>query len=517
MPKSQAVLICSIFLVALPVLAQQVPGLPLGPHPVGYSVQHHTDHSRTYGDRVDSAGRPLARPVQISIWYPAHPLKNPTFLRFHDYVDSLVTELTFPQPTEDRRRQFLDRLKLEAFGPEGGTATNWAQLDRCLAAPTSTIANPRPASGRFPLIIYEPSVANVAFENSALCEFLASHGYVVIATPSNGFSARLTPRGAQDVETLIRDCEFAMEKARTLPYVDSARTAVLGYSWGGTVSQFLSARNAQIQARIAMDGAELAVGLPETVRNAFPFYDLVTTTQTPSLVILDGGPGRQVDLGVYDRTKYADTTLLRLIAVNHLNFSYLGKLQMMCREATPKADFEHFDRNFAAIGIYILNFLEARLRRDAKGQVFLEKNPAAHGFDDLLTLETRKGKPRPPMGESFLDIVRKKGGRKAREIVVEARKADPEITLIDDGSLRALGQEYYLHGRTLEAIEVFELWEEMAAGKGPAWMRNQIYEALGKAYLKLSDRERARHYLNKALEANPNNTFAKQSLNALPK
>jgi tetratricopeptide (TPR) repeat protein len=496
---------------------QQVQGLlPIpGPYLVGYAVQHHADPSRTYGDLVDATGRPLARPIQASIWYPAEAAKNPEFITFGDYVDSLTTEVTFPQATGIRKQQFLDGLKLQAFGPEGGITADWARLDRCLATPTLAIREARPAAGRFPLIVYEPSVGSVAFENSVLCEFLASHGYVVVATPSSGFSARLSPRGALDVETLIRDCEFAMEKTRALPYVDPTRTGVLGYSWGGTVSQFLAARNATIQARVAMDGAELAAGLDENVRKTFPFFDLVKTTRTPSLVIFDGGPGRPLDLDVYDRTKYADTTLLRLASVNHLNFSYLGKLQLMCREIAHEAEIQNFDRNYSAIGSYILNFLEARLRGDGQGQAFLDKTPEANGFGGLLTIEVRKGIPRPPMGETFMEIVRKEGGRKARKILSDARKDSPGVTLIDDMSLWALGQEHYLRGRPKEALEVFELWEEASDAAGPAWMKNRIYEALGKTHLKLGDSERARKYLEQALEGNPNNAYAKETLGRL--
>lgn len=516
MRKARALLFCVACLAIESLSAQAVSGLQPGPHRVGYSAQFHADASRTYGDRVDAIGRPAARPVQTSIWYPAQATQAASTITFGDYVDSLRTELT-SEPDESRKQQFLNRLRLEAFGPEGGTELDRARMERCLATPASALKDARPAEGRFPLVLYAPSFGREAFENSALCEFLASHGYVVVAMPCNGFSARLTPRGAMDVETLIRDGEFALEKARTLPYVDPTRTGVLGYSWGGTVSQFLAARNAHIQARVAMDGAEIAVGLDEAVRKAFPFFDSVTTTQIPSLVIFGGGSVPSVDLGVYDRTKYADTTFLRLASVNHLNFSYAGKLQLMCREATPMADLQHFDRTYSAIGAYVRNFLDAHLKGASPARTFLGQSPEANGFGNLLTVESRKGIRRPPMGEAFLEAVRKEGGRKAQQILEEARKVEAGIVLVDDMSLWALGQAHYLGGRTKEALEVFELWEAASAATGPKWMKNQIYEAIGKASLRLGEIAKARRAFEKAVEANPQNVFAKQALDRLPK
>jgi dienelactone hydrolase len=43
-----------------------------------------------------------------------------------------------------------------------------------------------PISQRFPVVIYAPSFSSNAWENADLCEYLASFGYVVIASPGMG-------------------------------------------------------------------------------------------------------------------------------------------------------------------------------------------------------------------------------------------------------------------------------------------------------------------------------------------
>ncbi len=45
-------------------------------------------------------------------------------------------------------------------------------------------------SGHFPLVVYAPSFSAMSWENADLCEYLASHGYVVVASPDMGAAAR---------------------------------------------------------------------------------------------------------------------------------------------------------------------------------------------------------------------------------------------------------------------------------------------------------------------------------------
>jgi hypothetical protein len=42
--------------------------------------------------------------------------------------------------------------------------------------------------------VYAPSADAMSWENADLCEFLASHGYIVIATPDFGITTRSIPR-----------------------------------------------------------------------------------------------------------------------------------------------------------------------------------------------------------------------------------------------------------------------------------------------------------------------------------
>ena len=82
-----------------------------------------------------------------------------------DYTQLADTEIHFNAPDEkDNRWRSLLKTSLDI--------PLWAVWDAKLA------------EGRYPILIYAPSDSSVSWENADLCEYLASHGYVVLASPS---------------------------------------------------------------------------------------------------------------------------------------------------------------------------------------------------------------------------------------------------------------------------------------------------------------------------------------------
>ena len=84
-----------------------------------------------------------------------------------DYVALKATATSFSKPQIS--------VGLEAWLTEGMKPT--------FGKPLWAVRNAPLASGRFPVIIYAPSFSSVSWENADLCEYLASYGYVVIASP----------------------------------------------------------------------------------------------------------------------------------------------------------------------------------------------------------------------------------------------------------------------------------------------------------------------------------------------
>ena len=80
----------------------------------------------------------------------------------------IKTETSFGKPFEQGKPQSF----VEEFMHGTSDLHAWAIQDAAMQA------------GRFPVLIYVPSVNAPATENIELCEYLASQGFVVMASPS---------------------------------------------------------------------------------------------------------------------------------------------------------------------------------------------------------------------------------------------------------------------------------------------------------------------------------------------
>src|SRR5262249_48334464 len=111
------------------------------------------------------------------------------------------------------------------------------------------------APGRFPVVIYAPGASSQSWENIDLCEYLASYGYVVIASPDMGSKTRDMTIDLDGINTQASDISFLVGYAAKLPDTDMSGVAVMGHSWGGISNVFAAARDSRIGALVALDGS----------------------------------------------------------------------------------------------------------------------------------------------------------------------------------------------------------------------------------------------------------------------
>jgi dienelactone hydrolase len=111
------------------------------------------------------------------------------------------------------------------------------------------------ASGRFPVVIYAPSFGAMSWENADLCEYLASNGYVVVASPDMGASSRGMTLDLAGLHTQAEDISFLIGYASSLPDTEPSKLAVAGFSWGGLSNLFAATHDNRIKALIALDGS----------------------------------------------------------------------------------------------------------------------------------------------------------------------------------------------------------------------------------------------------------------------
>lgn len=369
-----------VWFVAAPLLAQtssfQFLEKP-GPYPVGLKVVHQYDRTRTFPSSSADAGKqPVkagARPLQTLVWYPS--VKNTgTPMTVGDYARLADTEIHFDRPR-----------------PDGNKWT--AQLEASRDIRLWAVRNAKAAGGRYPVLIYAPSDSSISWENADLCEYLASHGYVVVASPSMGVSTRDMTDDLDGINAQAGDISFLVTFAGTLPDVDPSRVAAVSWSWGGISSLFAAARDPRIRALAEMDGSmRYFPGLVEKAgdvhagRMDIPL--LFFTSEYPNFLedfekYYDGPAADRVGPNVLNAWVHGDLFTVNMVGMSHGEFSSMFQRRKSAQRFAEDqiADYGRDDANtsHAWVARYVLNFLDAYLKHDAAAAAFLKRTPAENG------------------------------------------------------------------------------------------------------------------------------------------
>ncbi|MGH9320379.1 MAG: hypothetical protein ACRD3V_10920, partial [Vicinamibacteria bacterium] len=212
--------------------------LESGPYRVGFEQVESFDHSRPF--RLTEETR--ARPITMSIWYPAESSESSAAVTFGRYVDGA-----------DGREAFTRRLVTYGF------SLSMAELEALFFSPTAAREKARRASGRFPLILFGTALTGPFYLNTVLCEYLASHGYVVVAIPS--LPARDDVEAGYDlwaIDAQMRDMEFVIQEMHDYPEMAELGERSLGlvaWSLGGAAQAVLSMKNPDVGAVVSLDAA----------------------------------------------------------------------------------------------------------------------------------------------------------------------------------------------------------------------------------------------------------------------
>ena len=364
-----------------------------GPYPVGLKVVDQYDPSRAYPASSKHLSKSSvgddARPVQTLLWYPS--LRSTTKpMTVGDHVQLSDTEIHFNMPDEKENR-WRSLLKTSSEIPL------WAVRDA------------KPAKGQYPVLIYAPSGSSVSWENADLCEYLASFGYVVLASPSMGVSTRDMTDDLDGINAQAGDISFLITYARSLPDTDLSEVGVVSWSWGGISSLFASARDPRIDALAGMDGSmRYYPGLVKRAGDVHPermTMPLLCFTRNASLEDLehdDAPPADKVGPNVLNTWIHGDLLTVNMLGMAHPEFSSMfQRMESAQRFAENQvADYDREDANtsYAWVALYTLNFLNAYLKRDASAKAFLERTPAENGvpkhFIGIVFRPAQKVSPR---------------------------------------------------------------------------------------------------------------------------
>jgi pimeloyl-ACP methyl ester carboxylesterase len=303
-------------------------------------------------------------------------------MSFGDYAELIKTETSFDKPVEHGKPQSF----VEAFMHGTIDLHAWAVRDAPMKA------------GDFPLVIYAPSVNAPATENIELCEYLASEGFVVIATPSMGAMSRTMTVDIAGANAEARDVSFLIDYAKSLPDTDMSEVAAMGYSWGGMGALFDAARDKRVRALISLDGS-LRYS-PETVQQAGDVHPdemtiplLVFSRAEETLEVWDAMRKDKEHCtcapNVLNEWTHGDLLHVRMLAVSHIQFSSLYQRSERFRKEGQHfspADYslEEGATSYNWMARYALEFLDAYLKNDPAAHEFLVHSAAENGVPKHL-------------------------------------------------------------------------------------------------------------------------------------
>jgi len=365
----------AISLAALPLHAQPSAFrfLPSpGPSPVGLKVVKQFDPSRAFPAPPGDARGHISRPVQTLVWYPAQQGTGQG-MTVGDYANLADTEIV--DSPGGKRNKWRDQLSAEADEP----------LHARRDAP--------PAAGRHAVVVYAPSDSSTPWENADLCEYLASHGYVVLASPSMGSSTRDMTDDLDGINAQARDISFLITFAGTLPDTDMSRVALVSWSWGGISGLFAVARDPRIKALVEMDGSmRYFPGIVKKATDVRP--DRMTTplmfftAEYPNLLEdLDaeyhGPTADRTGSSVLNAWTHGDVYTINMVGMSHGQFGAMQQRRKSDQSFAEDqvADYDRDDANTSHgwVARYVLRFLDATINHDPAAEAFLKRTPAQNG------------------------------------------------------------------------------------------------------------------------------------------
>lgn len=505
--------LCILFSSSVCAQGQLHFSAPWGPYAIGFKVAHIFDSSRSWSDGHDpltglSVTAIPERPLQVLVWYPASAAGKP--MVYADYLALLASE-DGAVNSPARIQRAVD-----------GQIRAWAGADplpryQAIAAqPVRAGEAATPAAGPFPLVIYAPSDSNASFEDDVLCEYLASHGYVVISTSSRGahlpyMTNAQMPVDIANTRAQAADIGVLIGQAAKLAAVGTDKIAVLGYSWGGMASAFAAATDDRIKLLVDIDGSvryfpKLLAMAPDITPDRIHVPLLFFADQEDPLT-----PNKNARPGSFiDRIQHADVTTIWLRDMQHDDLTS-DSLRFGNEQPHGPSTAQQRSESYSWIARYTLAFLDAHFKNDQSAHAFLSSTPEEQGVPEGMFLMMRRASQgAAPSLEDFAQHLGAAGFDHSATVYADYQRAHPDFSLTPDQIepwLHALIDRHDFQ----RALGLAQLEISITPQRSDAWMDLAFVDDV------LHQPVKALHAFQQALHFDPGNTYARAQVRRLSK
>ncbi len=229
--------------------------LVYGPYEVGFESYKTYDESRSYILGEDT----ISRPLLIHFWYPSlEKIKGHT-LSFKDYIDLIAQREDFDKPGAE-----IEKNSFNYVNAYSGHAKHHLGLDTSITTqeildspvfaksgiPIQTIGS------EFPLLIYAPSNSKASVQNHVLCEYLASHGFMILSVASAGPNSIKREKISESTIAQVTDMEFIIKYCKDSLDIKYTSLGLFGFSSGGNANTLFQMTNKSVDAIFSMDGGQ---------------------------------------------------------------------------------------------------------------------------------------------------------------------------------------------------------------------------------------------------------------------
>lgn len=291
---------------------------------------------------------------------------------------------------------------------------------------------------RFPVLIYNHGAGNPHFSGTFQTEFLASHGYVVLAIGHSGANGierfpdgtayrndgvrwmatppegeKLTPRdefeqrwGRSDLSLYIEDISAALDRLASLDAnprhrfhhrLDLDRVASLGWSLGGFVSLQAARDEPRIKAAVNLDGWPYGLLGPNgVVTRGSERPVLVMFTASNAEAGVPTHPGGEVDAAQVEAGRAATSYYWTMLGRSTADWFYLTLARTHHEHFSDYTLFEASDPSWlqpgtahAIVNAYTLEFLDKYVRGSSRATPLLSGN---RNFPEATLLRRMKAR-----------------------------------------------------------------------------------------------------------------------------